>query len=327
MLHDYLFNFSNLAYLGAVVIGFFLTKYAHFLEVNLLSENSDDKLVVKKNKRFQLLLSLFILGLTFAAILRIISLLLFNNTLLQLATLLEHSFVIFLLLVGTIFLDLVFLFSIFTLTLFQHLKPSFKFKYIIKIIKIIATLILISVIITTWAYFLSHYTYLLPKLVIDPVIAENWKWFSYNLSTLVLVIILLFSSLYFKKRFSKTRTNNNARFYAGSGLLFQFVLFILTLSFAVNYFELGLVSPKRLTLFHYSAFFAALAYMFIYISATGSMFFSLFINKNKSEFIVKQFATSFTLKLIRLNSYCETAILIIAIIPFLLNSYYNFFLN
>ena len=324
--------FDDLLFLGSTI--FFLiypfalgilNRYSAYLDKHLLNPSEGDQNFQKSNTKFHFLFRMLTIGGIVVSVIYLISIVIFNNKIINAHHLTKLDFSYFLFIVIQIFFSILVTFSIFFSFLYFRFRPDYRHKFIQKLSAVLSLFIFVGAVINIAMYYLLTENLLLPTLLTFTPGKSDFLVNDFNLvfSLVLTPLFLVYSYVYTK--FSRKRTLATSRVYLGLFVLVIFTIFLSSINSFTKYFDLLSPDLSKQAIFHYTTAYAGVFWIYLCVLSIMSIIFSIFIYKKKDKFIGSQFAISYTLKLAGLNFYSTLCLFTITLLPLILLQYYKYF--
>jgi len=322
---DLLFLGSNIFFLIFPFALGVLNRYSAYLEKHLLSPKKSDQNFQKSNAKFHFLFRVLTLGGITVSIIYLISIVLFNNKIINAHHLTKLDFSYFLFIVMQIFYTIFVGFSIFFSFLYFRFRPDYRHSFIQKLSVILSLFILVGAVINIVMYYLLTENLLLPGLLTFTPAKSDFLFRDFNLVFSFVLTPLFLAYSYVYTKFSRKRTLATSRMYLGLYVLVIFGIILLSFNSSTKYFDLLSPGLSKQAIFYYTTGYAGVLWIYLSALSIMSIIFSIFIYKKKDKFIGSQFAISYTLKLAGLNFYSTLSLFLITLLPWILLQYYRYF--
>ncbi len=325
MFDDLLFLGSNIFFLIYPFALGILNRYSAYLEKHLLNPSDGDQNFQKSNTKFHFLFRILTIGGITVSIVYLISIVLFNNKIVNAHLLTKLDFSYFIFIVIQISYSILVGFSIFFSFLYFRFRPDYRHKFIQKLSVLLSLFILVGATINTVMFYLLSKNLLLPGLLTFTPEKSDFLFKDFNLIFSLVLTLLFFVYSYVYTKFSRKRTLATSRVYVGLYVLVILGILLLSFNSFTKYFDLLSPGLSKQTIFHYTTGYSGIFWIYLCALSIMSIIFSIFIYKKKDKFIGSQFAISYTLKLAGLNFYSTLSLFMITLLPWILFQYYKYF--
>jgi hypothetical protein len=304
---------------------FLVSRNSKALQESLKSKSEDQKRFNRLNSKFHIYFRLTIISGIAFAFTQLASVLMFNHELININSLLFIDFRYFIFIAGHIIFSVVTLAILVFSLLYFRFKPDYRHHFLQKLLRILSGIVFLFTVIS-----LIFYQDLINGLAIPVLFGFNFlsaNNFLLNIEWMVYapLVLIFFVYTFAYRRFSRKRTHVNSRIYLLFYLLVIFAILFFSVNSGIRYFDLFASTTEKQSLFHYSAIYAGVFWLYLFSLSICSIIFSIFIFLKKDKFIGGQFAISYTLKLAHLNFYSTQLLLLLTIMPWVLLEFYKHF--
>lgn len=223
------------------------------------------------------------------------------------------------------FIPIIIISSLGYLNLYFKYLPSFRKKYLQRLV-ILFNLVLIINLIGLGYYYLSGILGWLVPLVISPAIVHKsvgiWDDTYQTLTLPILGFVMFFLA---NKRFQMKRTNRSMQVYKFTFVVFTLLISIYLYNLFLSYFTQSVYPMDRLAIFNINLFFTGIFMMVLIALYITSFIYLYIIYSTQDKLLARPFSWAYILKLARINHLSSFSLVLLIVLPWLIKQYFILF--